>query len=137
MGTPTEIAGQFGGSLDVLTLQVIGSHDEYFGVHDSIAQLVAADPQRGYGSKRLAGHAFQTMKQQGMQTGCVCVFDEGLHDLTITADNMLREVFSIFLRRPHRICHLDNMWVHDPANWQQIEVLDREFEHGASNGLLL
>lgn len=135
--TPTAQAGQYGGSLDVPTLQLIGSHDEYFGIHDSIAQLIAADPQRGYGSKSLQGHSFETMRQQGMKTGCVCVFEEGLHDLTITADNAIREIFQTFLRRPYRIHQLAEIYIRDPAIWQQIEIMDQQREESSGKGLLL
>jgi len=135
--TPTAEAGEFGGSLLVPTLQLIGSHDEYFGTQDSIAQLIAADPEQGYGSKNLLGHGFHTMKRQGMKTGCVCVFDEGRHDLTITADNVIRSILMVFLRRPSKIHELDKIWVNDPSLWQQIEVLDKQRGEEAIGDLLL
>jgi len=134
--TPTAEAGEFGGSLLVPTLQLIGSHDEYFGTRDSIAQLIAADAQ-GYGSKNLLGHGFQTMKRQDMKMGCVCVFDEGRHDLTITADNAIRSILMVFLRRPSKIHELDKIWVNDPSLWQQIEVLDKQRGEEATGDLLL
>merc|ERR1719217_1765996 len=123
--TPTEQAGQFGGSMEVPTFQLIGSHDQYFGCHDSIAQLVAADPEHGYGSKHLKGNAFETMKHQGMDKGCVCVFEGGMHDLTVTHDNALRDIFSTFFSRPGRIHHMDEMWAKDVSLSQQLEVTDK------------
>merc|ERR1712048_831423 len=77
--TPDAEAARFGGNLNVPTLNIIGTHDEYFGVHGSIAQGVAAS---GHGTLDLHGHAFQTMLRQGMPCGCVCTFEGGKHDLT-------------------------------------------------------
>jgi hypothetical protein len=68
--TPTEAAAEFGGATDIPTLQLIGDCDEYFGIKDSIAQLIAQDPTTGYGNKDSKGHAFETMKRQGMEFGC-------------------------------------------------------------------
>lgn len=123
--TPTPQAGEFGGSMEVPTLQLIGSHDQYFGCHDSIAQLVAKDPVHGYGDKQLKGNAFETMKRQGMDKGCCCVFEGGMHDLTVTHDNALRDIFSTFFSRPGRIHHLHEIWSNDGALAQQLEVLDK------------
>ena len=39
--TPTPEAGQFGGNCHVPTLNFMGTHDQYFGSQDSVAQLVA------------------------------------------------------------------------------------------------
>lgn len=134
--TPTEQAGKLGGSLDVPTLNLIGSHDQYFGNNDSIAQLVAKGPT-GYGSKNLTGNAFQTMKEQGVDRGLVCVFEQGKHDLTVTHDNALREIFAAFFTRPHRCHMLDEIWHRDPSMNTQIEVTDKCNQKGRFGGLLL
>merc|ERR1719240_1252181 len=70
------------------------------------------------------------MKKQGLDCGCVCVFDEGLHDLTSTADNVLRDIFHTFFHRPNRIHQLDAVWSRDSTLSEQIEVKDRR-EGGA------
>lgn len=135
--TPTHKAAEFGGNLSVPTLNIIGSHDEYFGTNESIAQKVASDKERGYGSTQLQGHAFQTMIRQGMEHGCVCVFDKGLHDLTTTADNILRDIFSTFSSRPHRIHELNRIWSRDKTLMDQIVVLDEQQSTNHSGGILL
>lgn len=134
--TPTPEAGKIGGSLDVPTLNLIGSHDQYFGNHESIAQLVAKGPT-GYGSKNLTGNAYQTMKEQGVDRGLVCVFEQGKHDLTVTHDNALREIFQAFFTRPNRCHQLDQIWLKDPSMWTQIEVTDKSQTKGTFGGLLL
>merc|ERR1719375_1479718 len=106
--TPLPEEGQFGGSLDIPTLNVIGTHDEYFGTQESIAQQIARDG-RGYGSADYTGNAYKTMKAQGMRQGLVCVCEEGRHDLTPTHDNFLREVLGAFLSRPHCCPDMDRI----------------------------
>lgn len=123
--TPTPEDGQFGGNLEVPTLNLIGDADQYFGVQDSIAQNVSKDGASGYGNQHLTGNAFQTMLKQGMTNGCVCVFEGGKHDLTETHDNALRQILRTFITTPGH-CHcLPYIWRRDPGLREQMEGLIR------------
>jgi dienelactone hydrolase len=134
--TPTEDAAKFGGNLRVPTLQVIGTHDQYFGAKESVAQLVAADAKRGYGSKDLNGHALETMRTQKMLNGCVCVLDQEMHDPTTLYDNFLRDLFQTFLNRPTKACEIDEIFKHDAFLSDQVVVKEKVQHEAVLGGLL-
>ena len=69
--TPTPEDGRLGGNLDVPTLNIIGTEDEFFGAKNSVAALVQADKERGFGDVKLDGHGFDTMMEQEVSTGRV------------------------------------------------------------------
>ena len=71
--TPEAEAGLLGGRLDIPTLNIIGTKDEYFGAVDSVAKIVAENG--GYGDRHLTGNGFKTMVRQGVDTGLVCVLE--------------------------------------------------------------
>lgn len=119
--TPKPEEGKFGGSMDVPTLNLIGTNDEYFGTHDSIAQKIAADEIAGYGSKDFTGNAFKSMKAQGMRRGLVCVCEGGQHDLTPTHDNFLRDVLRAFMSRPHTCMEMDKILDNDLLPFKVVE----------------
>jgi len=111
--TPSPEAARIGGSLKVPTLNIIGTHDEYFGLNRSIAQCIARDQIKGYGDPCFTGNAFNTMAVQRLECGLVCVLEKARHDATITHDNFVRDVLLAFLLRPHLCNHMDELWAHD------------------------
>lgn len=120
--TPKPEAGEIGGQLDVPTLNIIGTKDEYFGAQDSVAKLVAQDTLRGYGNKLLTGHGYDTMVRQGVEAGLVCVLEDGVHSPCNTHDNFLRQLFDIFFARPESIWELDAIWSVDPTMRDLLQV---------------
>lgn len=111
--TPTPESGKLGGQIEVPTLNIIGTKDEFFGPIDSVAKIVAADANTGYGAKNLSGNGYLTMVEQKVRFGLVCIFEEGMHAPCDTHDNFLRPLFDIFFRRPHDIWKLGDIWSHD------------------------
>ena len=79
--TPTRAAADLGGQLDVPTLNLIGTRDEFFGppAHDSgprawegsIASQIAADATTGWGDADLTGNAYASYLRQGVRRGLV------------------------------------------------------------------
>lgn len=120
--TPTPDAGELGGQLDVPTLNIIGTKDQYFGPVDSVAKLVAEDETKGYGDKNLTGNAYNTFKRQGVDNALVCVLEDGVHSPCKTHDNFLRELLDTFYTRPGSIYELDLVWKPDPSLASLIEV---------------
>jgi len=113
--TPTPEAGLVGGQLEVPTVNIIGTKDEYFGAEDSVAKIVAENKVTGYGDGDLTGNAYRTFVRQGVQCGLVCVLEDGVHSPCKTHDNFLRQLFDTFFSRPASICELDNIWKVDPT----------------------
>lgn len=120
--TPTEEAAQLGGQLDVPTLNIIGTKDQYFGPTDSIAKIVAQDDATGYGNEDLTGNGYRTMLRQGVDIGLVCVLENGVHSPCNTHDNFLRQLFQYFFGRPSSIWELDRLWEADPTLKELIRV---------------
>lgn len=108
--TPTVEAGKLGGQLDVPTVNIIGTKDEFFGPIDSVAKIVVEDEVSGYGDKQLDGNGYNTMVEQGVDCGLVCVLEDGVHSPCNTHDNFLRPLFSTFFTRPGQIWELDDIW---------------------------
>lgn len=108
--TPVPEAAEIGGQLDVPTLNIIGDADEYFGAEDSVASIVAADKEHGYGDAALTGNAYKTFVRQGMKCGLVCVTTGGTHGPCATHDNFLRQLFETFFTRPAEIYSLADIW---------------------------
>mmetsp|Transcript_89556 Transcript_89556/g.261766 ORF Transcript_89556/g.261766 Transcript_89556/m.261766 type:complete len:588 (+) Transcript_89556:80-1843(+) len=120
--TPKEEDGQLGGQLDVPTLNIIGTKDQYFGPEDSVAKLVAEDETTGYGDKDLTGNAYNTFKKQGVECGLVCVLEAGVHSPCNTHDNFLRQLFDHFFTRPGSIWELDAIWAANSTMKDLIQV---------------
>merc|ERR1740138_359278 len=74
--TPTPEAGELGGQIDVPTLNIIGTKDQYFGPEDSVAKIVASDAETGYGDKDLTGNGYNTFVRQGIETALVWELEE-------------------------------------------------------------
>lgn len=106
--TPTRAAADLGGQLDVPTLNIIGTRDEFFGPpatdgwEGSIASKIAADGSTGWGNAELSGNAYASYLRQGVRKGLVATFLEANHDATIDADNAVRDVLLSFLAAPLR-----------------------------------
>lgn len=120
--TPTPEAGELGGQIDVPTLNIIGTKDQFFGPEDSVAKIVASDDTAGYGDKNLTGNAYNTFVRQNLECALVCVLEDGVHSPCNTHDNFLRELLDTFYSRPGSIWDLDNIWDNDPGLAELIEV---------------
>ena len=113
--TPTVEASNLGGQLDVPTLNIIGTRDEFFGPPaggdwpGSIASKIAADKTNGWGETP-TGNAYASFLRQGVRTGLVVTFVDAEHDATATADNAIRDVLVSFLAAPLRCTELLNQW---------------------------
>lgn len=120
--TPSRACAALGGALDVPTLQIIGSLDEYFGgpasgsVASQVAAAAAAGGARanGFFNPGLRGHGFETFAQQRLGRGLVAVLDGARHDATVTHDNVLRALLRTFCAKPHACAALDALWAADP-----------------------
>jgi len=112
--TPKPEDGKLGGQLDVPTLNIIGTKDQFFGPVDSVAKIVVSDVKTGYGDKILDGNGFPCMVEQGLHCGLVCIFEDGVHSPCDTHDNFLHALFDVFFRRPHDIWRLDHVWGWEP-----------------------
>jgi hypothetical protein len=84
--TPTPEDGMLGGQIDVPTLNIIGTNDEYFGAIESVAKVVADST----GEAPLEGHGYATLVSQGCTSALVAVLDEGVHGPCVTHDNFLQ-----------------------------------------------
>lgn len=113
--TPTPQDGELGGQLDIPTLNIIGTKDQYFGPEDSVAKIVAEDDTTGYGDKNLTGNGYKTFVRQGVDCALVCVLQDGVHSPCNTHDNFLRQLFDHFFTRPGSIWELDAIWNIDPT----------------------
>mmetsp|Transcript_13567 Transcript_13567/g.34835 ORF Transcript_13567/g.34835 Transcript_13567/m.34835 type:complete len:280 (-) Transcript_13567:320-1159(-) len=113
--TPTRDAADLGGQLDVPTLNIIGTHDEFFGPPasgewaGSIASKIAADKNTGWGEVP-TGNAYASFLRQGVKVGLVATFVKAEHDATLVADNALRDVLLSFLASPLRCTELLEQW---------------------------
>lgn len=123
--TPNPEDGQIGGQLEVPTLNIIGTRDQFFGPSDSVAKVVTEDGDTGYGDKVLDGHGFPQLVKQGVNRGLVCIFEDGVHSPCETHDNFLRPLFDLFFRRACDIWEIDRIWVHDPYLSSLLEVTER------------
>jgi len=120
--TPTKEDGELGGQLDIPTLNIIGTKDQYFGPEDSVAKIVAEDEATGYGDKDLTGNGYNTFVRQGVETALVCVLEDGVHSPCKTHDNFLRQLFDAFFTRPGAIWELDAQWETDSTMKELIQV---------------
>ncbi|CAE8621538.1 unnamed protein product [Polarella glacialis] len=132
--TPTPNDGKIGGQLDVPTLNIIGTKDQYFGAIDSVAKIVANDPTNGYGEKDLTGNGYKTMVAQKLNVGLVCVLEEGVHSPCNTHDNFLRQLFQHFFTRAASIWELDQIWSGDPTLKGLVEVKQSTTNEDAFTG---
>jgi len=114
--TPTRAAADLGGQLDVPTLNLIGTRDEFFGPPadgadwpGSIAAHIAADTSTGWGETP-TGNAYEAFLRQGLTTGLVATFVGAEHDGTLAADNAIRDVLYSFLSSPLRCTELMEQW---------------------------
>jgi hypothetical protein len=114
--TPTRASADLGGQLDVPTLNLIGTRDEFFGPAadaewpGSIASHVAADASgRGWGEP-ISGNAYASFLRQGVKTALVATFVGAAHDGTEHADNAIRDVMLSFLAAPLRCVELLEQW---------------------------
>lgn len=120
--TPTEDCAKVGGQLDVPTLNIIGTHDEYFGAKDSVAQLVKDDGVSGYGDVKLDGHGFDQMIFQEVDVGLVCLLQEGKHGPCPSHDNFLRCLFQDFFTRPMSVSALPLIWEKVPYKKDMMKI---------------
>mmetsp|Transcript_19779 Transcript_19779/g.54499 ORF Transcript_19779/g.54499 Transcript_19779/m.54499 type:complete len:619 (+) Transcript_19779:72-1928(+) len=120
--TPTPEDGDIGGQLDIPTLNIIGTKDQYFGAEDSISKIVAEDDDTGYGDENLTGNGFKTFLKQGLECALVCVLEDGVHSPCKTHDNFLRQLFNSFFARPGSIWELDTQWSVDPTMAELIQL---------------
>ncbi|CAK9026177.1 Hypothetical protein SCF082_LOCUS17375 [Durusdinium trenchii] len=109
--TPEPEAALLGGRLDIPTLNIIGTKDQYFGPVDSVAKIVADNG--GCGDRFLTGNGFKTMVRQGVDLGLVCVLEGGVHSPCNTHDNFLRPLFNAFFSRTGSIWELHRIWQAD------------------------
>ena len=118
--TPTRADADIGGQLDVPTLNLIGTRDEFFGPPErdgwagSIASKIAADGTdgtgSGWGDADLTGNGYSAFLRQGLKTALVATFVGADHDVTIDADNAVRDVLLSFLAAPLRCTELLDQW---------------------------
>ncbi|CAJ1434594.1 unnamed protein product [Effrenium voratum] len=95
--TPEREAGLIGGQLDVPTLNIIGTKDQYFGPVESVAKVVAVNGVTGYGDKNLTGNGYKTMALQAGEA--LAQQRDGVHSPCETHDNFLRQLFNTFFSR--------------------------------------
>eukprot|EP00899_Mesostigma_viride_P002296 jgi/Mesvir1/12067/Mv00351-RA.2 len=117
---------EFGGALrSCPALNIVGSHDEFFGPYNSVAAAVAAGAQspadhadRGDASAPrplLDGHGYRTLLSGGVEAGLVAQLQGAGHDMTRTHDGALRELLVTFLSKPRRCYLLDKLWEGEPS----------------------
>eukprot|EP00441_Pelagodinium_beii_P015322 CAMPEP_0197654880 /NCGR_PEP_ID=MMETSP1338-20131121/39114_1 /TAXON_ID=43686 ORGANISM="Pelagodinium beii, Strain RCC1491" /NCGR_SAMPLE_ID=MMETSP1338 /ASSEMBLY_ACC=CAM_ASM_000754 /LENGTH=640 /DNA_ID=CAMNT_0043230409 /DNA_START=65 /DNA_END=1987 /DNA_ORIENTATION=+ len=128
--TPTPEAGELGGQIDVPTLNIIGTKDQYFGPEDSVAKIVASDAETGYGNANLTGNGFKTLARQGVEKALVCVLENGVHSPCNTHDNFLRQLFETFFSRPGSIWEIDAIWASDKTMSDLVQVQQQYAYHG-------
>jgi len=121
--TPKEEDGRLGGQLDVPTLNIIGTHDEYFGNIESVAKLVTEDKETGFGKANLDGHGYSTLVDQGCTCALVAYLEGGVHGPCGTHDNFLRDLFMTFFTRPGSIYKLPRIWSLEPTKKVLVELL--------------
>ncbi|CAJ1363993.1 unnamed protein product [Effrenium voratum] len=123
--TPNPDAAKLGGNLAVPTLNIIGTHDEYFGAQNSVAAAVKEDKVRGFGDAKLDGHGFDQLMEQEVDCALICQLEEGKHSPCESHDNFLRKLFQTFFTRPADICFLHELWKDDPIslNWVKMEKM--------------
>lgn len=126
--TPTEEDGRIGGQIEVPTMNIIGTRDQFFGPIDSVAKLVAEDTDTGYGDTELDGHAFPQLVKQQVHRGLVVIFEDGVHSPCDTHDNFLRPLFDLFFRRAADIWQIDRIWGHDPYLSSTIQVAEQHIQ---------
>jgi hypothetical protein len=113
--TPTREAADLGGQLDVPTLNMVGTKDEFFGPPPSgdwagsIAYHISEDKKTGWGETP-SGNAYASFKRQGLKTGLVATFVGAEHDGTLAADNAMRDVLYSFMTAPLRCTELLDQW---------------------------
>jgi len=122
--TPEPEAGLIGGQLDVPTLNIIGTKDQYFGKEDSVAKLVAENGVTGYGDRNLTGNGYNTLVRQGVDVGLVCVLEDGVHSPCNTHDNFMRQIFNTFFSRTQSIWELHMIWAVDPSVRALVQLED-------------
>ena len=130
--TPTPHDGEVGGQLDVPTLNIIGTEDEYFGGKDSVAKIVSEDREHGYGAKVIIGHGYGTLARQGVSQALVCLMDGGVHSPCPSHDNFLRLLFNTFFTAPRDIALLPEKWAHDQLMSGLVEVQQSTREQSRS-----
>mmetsp|Transcript_50756 Transcript_50756/g.94897 ORF Transcript_50756/g.94897 Transcript_50756/m.94897 type:complete len:578 (+) Transcript_50756:45-1778(+) len=123
--TPREECAKVGGNPEVPTLNIIGTKDEYFGSQESVAALVQADKERGFGDIKLDGHGYDMMMEQELECGLVCWLEGGTHSPCPTHDNFLRRLFQTFFTRPREIWRIDDIWKGDEKVDGWVKVLKR------------
>ena len=101
------------GGVDLPTLAVNGTADDFFAERDSIAASVA-DALGVPAEKRPTGDAQRTFEGLGLTHACVAVLDGGYHDPTVTHDDSLRALLLEMLQRPELIGRLDEHWAGKP-----------------------
>jgi len=125
--TPTREAADLGGQKEVPTLNLIGTHDEFFGPtrdgagstvgpdwDGSISSKVAEDTSTGWGDPP-TGNAFASFVRQGVQMGLVATVVGAQHDATLKGNHAVADIFLSFLAAPHRCAELlDRSWAGIP-----------------------
>jgi hypothetical protein len=94
----------------VPTLNLIGTHDEFFGppAHGTFLGSCAAQISAqadGWGKKSVTGNAYQSMLEQGIRAGLVATFPGAQHDITTTHNHGVRDVLLDFLHRYAQLVH--------------------------------
>uniref|UniRef100_A0A6T8E2L3 Uncharacterized protein n=2 Tax=Prymnesium polylepis TaxID=72548 RepID=A0A6T8E2L3_9EUKA len=110
-----------GGQKDVPTLNLIGSHDEFFGppahgtFSGSAASIIAgAAVKQGWGKVNITGNAYRSMAEQGVLSGLTVTFPGAKHDITLSHNHAVRDIFLDFLQQPHRCASVLARWETHP-----------------------
>lgn len=113
--------GLLGGQKDVPTLNLIGSHDEFFGppahgtFSGSAASIIAgAAVKQGWGKVNITGNAYRSMAEQGVLSGLTVTFPGAKHDITLSHNHAVRDIFLDFLQQPHRCASVLARWETHP-----------------------
>jgi len=127
--TPRPEDGRIGGQLEVPTLNIIGTKDQFFGPVDSVAKIVVMDKNTGYGDEVLDGNGYPCLVEQKVSCGLVCLFEDGVHSPCETHDNFLHPLFDVFFRRPHDIWRLNEIWKRSPRLKDLIQLAQSSVTH--------
>lgn len=129
--TPTRAAGEYGGSTEVPTLNIIGDDDQFFGINDSVAKHVCENKALGgYGADNFTGNGYKNMKRQKLRRGVVAVLEGARHDASETHDNILRDLLSAFMSNPGSCHMIPSFWQNDTYLAKQVKTVEQDFEGG-------
>lgn len=125
--TPSRDAAQFGGSVEVATLNLVGDADRYIGPKQSVAKRgreSTAPGAVGWGASAITGNAFAQMRRQRLKCGLVVVMEGAGHDASETHDNFLRDLLRAFLASPRECYRIAEQWLPDAYLSSKVSVAD-------------